>query len=149
MGTKTLGKLERIIFPYVKAGPLLDLTGMATDEMFEQCIDVLLGSDRVDALCISIVPQAADIHTTDEEIDSCRENIAARIVKMVRRHKKPAVVSVNVVSGADASYNRFGQVLNAGEVPTFFTAKRAMTCLNEFIRYRHIREKNLLSEWLK
>ncbi len=149
LDAKTLGKLERIIFPYVKAGPLLDLTGMATDEMFEQCIDVLLGSDRVDALCISIVPQAMDIHTTDEEIDSYKENIAVRIVKMVWKHKKPAVVSVNVVSGADASYNRFGQVLDAGGVPTFFTAERAMTCLNEFIRYHHIREKNLLSEWLK
>jgi 3-hydroxypropionyl-CoA synthetase (ADP-forming) len=149
LDAKALGKLERIIFPYVKAGPLLDLTGMATDEMFEQCIDVLLGSDRVDALCISIVPQAMDIHTTDEEIDSYKENIAVRIVKMVWKHKKPAVVSVNVVSGADASYNRFGQVLDAGGVPTFFTAERAMTCLNEFIRYRHIREKHLLSEWLK
>ena len=149
LDAKTLGKLERIIFPYVKAGPLLDLTGMATDEMFEQCIDVLLGSDRVDALCISIVPQAMDIHTTDEEIDSYKENIAVRIVKMVWKHKKPAVVSVNVVSGADASYNRFGQVLDAGGIPTFFTAERAMTCLNEFIRYRHIREKHLLSEWLK
>jgi len=70
-------------------------------------------------------------------------------VKMVWKHKKPAVVSVNVVSGADASYNRFGQVLDAGGIPTFFTAERAMTCLNEFIRYRHIREKHLLSEWLK
>jgi acyl-CoA synthetase (NDP forming) len=149
LDAKTLGKLERIIFPYVKAGPLLDLTGMATDEMFEQCIDVLLGSDRVDALCISIVPQAMDIHTTDEEIDSYKENIAVRIVKMMRKHKKPVVVSVNVVSGADASYNRFGQVLDAGGIPTFFTAERAMTCLNEFIRYRHIREKHLLSEWLK
>ena len=149
LDAKTLGKLERIIFPYVKAGPLLDLTGMATDEMFEQCIDVLLGSDLVDALCISIVPQAVEIHTTDEEIDSYKENIAVRIVKMVWKHKKPAVVSVNVVSGANASYNRFGQVLDAGGVPTFFTAERAMTCLNEFIRYRHIREKNLLSEWLK
>ena len=149
LDAKTLDKLERIIFPYVKAGPLLDLTGRATDEMFEQCIDVLLGSDRVDALCISIVPQAMDIHTTDEEIDSYKENIAVRIVKMVWKHKKPAVVSVNVVSGADASYNRFGQVLDAGGIPTFFTAERAMTCLNEFIRYRHIREKNLLSEWLK
>jgi acyl-CoA synthetase (NDP forming) len=149
LDAKTLGKLERIIFPYVKAGPLLDVTGMATDEMFEQCIDVLLGSNRVDALCISIVPQAVEIHTTDEEIDSYKENIAVRIVRMVRKHKKPAVVSVNVVSGADDSYNRFGQVLEAGGVPTFFTAERAMTCLNEFIRYRHIREKNLLSEWLK
>ena len=149
LDSKTIGKLEGIIFPYVKAGPLLDLTGMASDEMFEQCIDVLLGSDQVDALCISIVPQAVEIHTTDEEIESCGENIAVRTVRMIGKHKKPAVVSVNVVSGAGASYNRFGQVLDAGGVPTFFTAERAMTCLNEFIRYHLIREKHLLSEWLK
>ena len=145
----TLGKLEKIIFPYVKAGPLLDLKGMASDEMFEQCIDVLLGSDQVDALCISIVPQAADIHTTDEEIESCKENVAVRIVRMLHAHKKPVVVSVNVVSGAGPSYNRLGQLLESGGVPTFFTAERAMTCLNELIRYRLIRERHLLSEWLK
>ena len=149
LDAKTLGKLEKIIFPYVKASPLLDLTGMASDEMFEQCIDVLLGSDQVDALCISIVPQATDIHTTDEEIESYSDNVAVRIVRMVHAHKKPAVLSVNVVSGAGASYNRFGQVLESGGVPTFFTAERAMVCLNEFTRYRLIREKHLLSEWLK
>ena len=149
LDAKTLEKLQKIIFPYVKAGPLLDLTGMATDEMFEQCVDVLLSSSRVDALCISIVPQAADIHTTDEEIDSYEENVAVRIVRMARLHKKPVVLSVNVVSGAGASYNRFGQVLEAGGVPTFYTAERAMVCLNEFVRYHLIREKHLLSEWLK
>jgi acyl-CoA synthetase (NDP forming) len=90
-----------------------------------------------------------DIHTTDEEIDRYKENIAARIVSLVHRYKKPTVVSVNVVSGADAAYNKFGQVMDAGGVPTFLTAERAMTCLNEFIRYRLIREKNLFSEWLK
>ena len=149
LDAKTLEKLQKIIFPYVKAGPLLDLTGMATDEMFEQCVDVLLSSSRVDALCISIVPQAADIHTTDEEIDSYEENVAVRIVRMARLHKKPVVLSVNVVSGAGASYNRFGQVLETGGVPTFYTAERAMVCLNEFVRYHLIREKHLLSEWLK
>jgi acyl-CoA synthetase (NDP forming) len=145
----TLGKLERIILPYVKAGPLLDLTGMASDEMFEKCIEVLLATPRVDALCISIVPHAVDIHTTDREIDSYKANIAARIVNRVHKHKKPTAVSVNVVSGADAAYNKFGQVLDAGGVPTFLTSERAMTCLNEFVRYRLIRERNLLSEWLK
>ena len=149
LDAKTLEKLQNIIFPYVKAGPLLDLTGMATDEMFEQCVDVLLSSSRVDALCISIVPQATDIHTTDEEIDNCEENVAVRIVRMARLHQKPVVLSVNVVSGAGASYNRFGQVLETGGVPTFYTAERAMVCLNEFIRYHLIREKHLLSEWLK
>ena len=149
LDAKTLANLKKIIFPYVKAGPLLDLTGMATDEMFEQCVDVLLSSSGVDALCISIVPQAADIHTTDEEIDSYEENVAVRIVRMARLHKKPVVLSVNVVSGAGASYNRFGQVLETGGVPTFYTAERAMVCLNEFVRYHLIREKHLLSEWLK
>ena len=149
LDAKILEKLQNIIFPYVKAGPLLDLTGMATDEMFEQCVDVLLSSSRVDALCISIVPQATDIHTTDEEIDNCEENVAVRIVRMARLHQKPVVLSVNVVSGAGASYNRFGQVLETGGVPTFYTAERAMVCLNEFIRYHLIREKHLLSEWLK
>jgi acyl-CoA synthetase (NDP forming) len=145
----TRSRLQEIIFPYVQAGPLLDLTGMATDEMFEQCIDVLLSADSVDALCISIVPQATDIHTTDEEIDSCEENVAVRIVRAAHMHKKPVVLSVNVVSGAGASYNRFGQVLESGGVPTFFTAERAMVCLNEFIRYHLIRDRHLLSEWLK
>jgi acyl-CoA synthetase (NDP forming) len=133
----------------VKAGPLLDLTGMASDKMFEQCVDVLLVSNSVDALCISIVPQASDIHTTDEEMERCEENVAVRIVRTAHAHGKPVVLSANVVSGAGASYNRFGQVLEKGGIPTFFTAERAMVCLNEFMRYHLIRKKHLLSEWLK
>jgi hypothetical protein len=54
-----------------------------------------------------------------------------------------------VVSGADAVYNKFGQILDAGGVPTFLTAQRAMVCLNAFIRYRLTRASGALSEWLK
>jgi acyl-CoA synthetase (NDP forming) len=145
----TIRKLNKIIPPFVRADPLLDLTAMASDEMFESCIDILLASDRVDALCISIVPQAQVIHTTDDEIDHYKANVAARIVSTVQRWGKPTVVSVNVASGADATYNKFGQVMDSGGVPTFLTAERAMICLNEFIRYKLIREKNVFSEWLK
>jgi acyl-CoA synthetase (NDP forming) len=70
-------------------------------------------------------------------------------VNTVKKHKKPVVVSVNVVYGADALYNKFGQVLDSGGVPTFLTAERAMVCLNAFIRYRLNRERMRLSEWLK
>ena len=56
---------------------------------------------------------------------------------------------MNVVSGADAVYNRFGQVMDSGAVPTYLTAERAMVCLNEFIRYRLVKEKNLRAEWLR
>lgn len=145
----TMDKLDQMLPSYVNAGPLLDLTAMASDELFERCIDILLGSKTTDALFISIVPQAILIHTTDEEIDKYKKNIAARIVNIVRRYKKPTVVSVNVVSGADAVYNKLGQTLDAGGVPTFLTAERAMVCLNEFIKYRMSKETHDLSEWLK
>ncbi len=145
----TIDKLKEIIPPFVNADPLLDLTAMASDELFEECIDILLCSSRVDALCISIVPQAQLLHTTDEEINHYKKNIAARIVDIVHKHRKPTVVSINVVSGADAAYNKFGQVMDSGGVPTFLTAERAMVCLNEFIRYKLIKEKNVFSEWLR
>ncbi len=145
----TIDKLDQMLPSYVNAGPLLDLTAMASDELFERCIDILLGSKTTDALFISIVPQAILIHTTDEEIDKYKKNIAARIVNIVHRYKKPTVVSVNVVSGADAVYNKLGQTLDAGGVPTFLTAERAMVCLNEFIKYRMSKETHDLSEWLK
>ncbi len=146
---ETTDRLRAVIPPYVNAEPLLDLTAMISDEQFEQCIDIMLSSDRVDALCISIVPQAQVLHTTDSEIEHYEKNIAARIVATVHKHKKPTVISVNVVSGADAVYNRFGQVMDSGGVPTYLTAERAMVCLNEFIRYRLVKEKRRLSEWLR
>jgi acyl-CoA synthetase (NDP forming) len=145
----TLERLREQIPPMVEPGPLLDLTAMASDEQFERCIDVMLSSPRVDALCISILPQAQVLHTTDQEIEHYERNIAARIVSTVHKHKKPTVVSVNVVSGADAVYNRFGQVMDSGGVPTYLTAERAMVCLNEFIRYRLIKEKRVINEWLR
>ena len=146
---QTIGMLREHIPPMVEPGPLLDLTAMISDEQFERCIDVMLSSPRVDALCLSILPQAQVLHTTDQEILSYEKNIAARIVSTVHKHKKPTVVSVNVVSGADAVYNRFGQVMDSGGVPTYLTAERAMVCLNEFIRYRLFKEKRVFSEWLR
>jgi 3-hydroxypropionyl-CoA synthetase (ADP-forming) len=146
---QTIEALRSIIPPYVKAQPLLDLTAMVSDDQFERCIDIMLNSPAVDALCISIVPQAQLLHTTDAEIQHYEKNIAARIVEIVHKHNKPTVVSVNVVSGADAVYNRFGQVMDSGGVPTYLTAERAMTCLNAFIRYHLVKERGIISEWLR
>jgi hypothetical protein len=122
---------------------------MADDAVFEGCIKTVLASDAVDALLISIVPQSALLHTTDEEIEHNPNNIAARIIRLVHRFKKPTVVSVNVISGADAVYNNLGKTLDSGGVPTFLTANRAMFCLNAFIRFRMLRLGGALGEWLK
>ncbi|TFG62959.1 MAG: hypothetical protein E4H36_06745, partial [Spirochaetales bacterium] len=145
----TKNELRKLLPPFVGVDTLLDLTPMVSDEVYDRCIDLMLSSDRVDALCVSIVPQAQVLHTTDEEISLDKDNVAVRIVNTVKKHKKPVVVSVNVVYGADALYNKFGQVLDSGGVPTFLTAERAMVCLNAFIRYKLNKERRLLSEMLK
>jgi 3-hydroxypropionyl-CoA synthetase (ADP-forming) len=141
--------LRKILPPMVVPDPLLDLTPMADDAIFEGCIETALASNAVDALLVSIVPQSALLHTTDEEIAQSPDNIAARIIRLVHKYKKPTVVSVNVVSGADAVYNNLGKTLDSGGVPTFLTADRAMFCLNAFVRYRMLKQASNKGEWLK
>ena len=146
---KTLAALKSVMPPMVEPDPMLDLTPMADDEVFERSVESVLQSAAVDALVISIVPQSILIHTTDEEIRTNPNNIAARIVRMVHRYKKPTLVSVNVVSGVDAVYNQLGRTLDAGGVPTYLTANRAMFCLNAFVRYRLMRQTCRFSDWLR
>ncbi|MBF0452080.1 MAG: acetate--CoA ligase family protein [Candidatus Magnetomorum sp.] len=145
----TREKLKKILPSYVNIEPFLDLTPMASDEIFEQSIETVLKSNFVDALFISIAPYSEEIHTTDEEIENDQENLAARIVRLVHQHKKPTVISVNVISGGDAMYNKIDQILGAGKVPTFLSAGRAMKCLNAFIRYKMTKDTNNINEWLK
>ncbi|MBN1578083.1 MAG: acetate--CoA ligase family protein [Chitinispirillaceae bacterium] len=145
----TRKKLRDFLPSYVTIDPLLDLTPSVTDDQYRQSIELMLAAPEVDALCISIVPQAEIIHTTDREIDNFHDNIAAQTVTIVQKYKKPVVISINVVLGTDAVYNKFCEVLDRGGVPTFLTAGSAMACLNAFIRHRQIKEKQLLSERLK
>lgn len=146
---KTQEALTEIMPSFVTVEPLLDLTPMADDALYEQCIDIVLASESVDAVFISIVPHAMEIHTTDSEIEANENHVAARIVRLVHKHRKPVVVSTNVTAGSDVVYNRFGQAFDMGGVPTFLTASRAMKCLNKFIRYHMIRKTNNFGEWLK
>jgi 3-hydroxypropionyl-CoA synthetase (ADP-forming) len=144
-----LEALRKILPAMVVPDPLLDLTPMADDATFEGCIETVLAAAAVDALLVSIVPQSALLHTTDEEIAQNPDNIAARIIRLVHKYKKPTVVSVNVISGADAVYNNLGKTLDRGGVPTFLTADRAMFCLNAFVRYRMLKQTGNKSDWLK
>ncbi len=145
----TVAALKKILPAMVVPDPLLDLTPMADDATFEGCIERVLAAPTVDALLVSIVPQSALLHTTDEEIAQNPDNIATRIIRLVHKYKKPTVVSVNVVSGADAVYNNLGKTLDGGGVPTFLTADRAMFCLSAFVRYRMLKQTGNKSEWLK
>jgi acyl-CoA synthetase (NDP forming) len=149
LDSPTRQRLNETLPSFVNIEPFLDLTPMVSDAQYEKCINIVLSSECVDCLCISIVPQAQLIHTTDSEIENYKDNIAHRIVKTIHKYQKPVVISINVVSGSDAVYNKFGQILDRGGVPTFLSAGRAMFCLNEFIRYHTLRRSSAFSEWLR
>ena len=146
---ETSGRLRSLLPSFVTIEPLLDLTPMIGDEVFVKAIDLLLASDEVDSLLVSIVPHSGYLHTTDEEIASYPDHIAKGITEVAVRHKKPLIVSLTATSGMDSSYNRMGQFLESGGVPVFLTAEEGMRFLNEFVRYHLIREQNRLEEWIK
>ena len=145
----TLLRMADFLPPIVAPGPFLDLTPMADDRVFEQAIESMLQSEAVDLLLISVVPQSAVLLTSDKEMEMNEENLAARIIKLVHRYRKPAAVSINVVSGSDAVFNRLEKTLEAGGVPTFLTAYRAMVCLNAFVRYHLLRQTRAYGDWLR
>jgi 3-hydroxypropionyl-CoA synthetase (ADP-forming) len=133
---KTKAALAKVLPSIVLPDALLDLTPMADDAVFAVCIETLLRSETVDVLLISIVPHSALLNTTDKEIEENPDNIAARIIRLTRRYKKPTAASVTVTSRADAVFNKLIKTLDAGGVPTYLTAERAMFCLNAFVRHR-------------
>lgn len=149
LSQSTSKQLETILPPFVTVEPLLDLTPMVDDEVFVRSVDILLKSPEVDAVCVSIVPHAGLIHTTDDEVDSCSSNIGQLLADAASASDKPMVVSLTAAGGGDETFGRLIEVMESGGLPTYFSAEQAMSYLNEFIRYRLIRAQNLLGEQMK
>ncbi len=141
-------KLKEIIPGFVNAEPFLDLTPMAGDREYIDSVEVFLASENVDAVMVSIIPCAGPLHTTNDEIAAFEKNIASELVRIVRKYKKPVIVSIGVEPGDDL-YSSLSRILDSGGVPTFSSAEKAMKYLNAFVRYRLIKEKHIMSEWIK
>jgi acyl-CoA synthetase (NDP forming) len=141
--------LKKQLPNFVTIEALLDLTPMVGDKVFVEAVRTLIESESVDCILVSIVPHAGFLHTTDEEIESCPENIAAGIVELNRTMEKPLIVSLTATSGLGSEYNRMGQLLESGGVPVFLSAEQAMRNLEEFVRYHLIREQNKLEDWIR
>ncbi len=144
----TRKKLTDIIPPFINAEPLLDLTPMAGDKAYIDSFEVFLASDKVDNVVVSIIPCAGPLTTTNDEIAACEKNIASELVRIYKKYKKPVVVSIGVEPGDDL-YSRLARILDSGGIPTFSSAEKAMKYLNAFVRYKLIKEKHIMSEWIK
>jgi len=122
----TTRALRKILPPFVGINPFLDLTPMANDKIFEDCIEIVLADPNVDCMFISIVPHTTALSTVRQEMEMEKENLATRIIRQTERSTKPIMVSIN----AGDLYSLFVNTLGQGRVPTYPTARRAMQCLN-------------------
>lgn len=124
-------KLDRL----VNARNPLDVTPMADDEAYEDCVRVLLQDNRIDAVVTSFVPLTARLLTTASEITD-RKSVAYRLGDLFRESTKPLVAVVD--SGPD--YEPIVGVMRSAGLPVFRSADDAMRSLGLYLRYRTARD---------
>jgi acyl-CoA synthetase (NDP forming) len=115
----------------------LDLTPMTDDEGYEAAVRRVIEDGNVDVGVVGCVPATPALNTLaaspEHGEDVFREgSVADRLVKLKTELAKPWIAIVD----AGALYDPFAQRLQAGGVPTFRSADRAMQLLNVFVEER-------------
>jgi len=117
-------KLDKL----VNARNPLDVTPMATDQAYEDCLRVLLESPEVDAVIASFVPLSPAMLTTPTEI-TCAESVAQRLPKLFAAAGKPLVVSVD----SGPLYEPLVRSLRSAGLPVFRSADQAVRALGRYL----------------
>jgi acyl-CoA synthetase (NDP forming) len=115
----------------VTAGNPLDLTPMADDEAYENCIRAMLQAQEVDALVVSCVPMTTQLLTLPDEIERTG-SIAARLPHLAQWSDKPLVFVVDCGEPFEALARRVRQ---AG-VPVFRSCDQAVRSLGRYLCHR-------------
>jgi indolepyruvate ferredoxin oxidoreductase beta subunit len=120
-------KLDKL----VNARNPLDLTPMASDEAYEECLRVILESPEVDALVASLVPLTPAMLTTPDEIGR-PGSLAGRLPKLFAAAGKPVVVSID----SGSLYEPLVRSLRAAGVPVFRSSDQAVRALARYLCQR-------------
>ncbi len=115
----------------------IDLTPMTGDAAYEEVVRTVMDDPNVHAGIVGCVPLTAALNTlppgSGHRDDLCREDaVGPRLVRFMAECPKPWVAVVD----AGVLYDPFAQLLEAGGVPTFRAADRALRLLNVFCRAR-------------
>ena len=118
----------------------LDLTPMLDDAGYETIVRRVLEDDNVDVGVVGCVPATPALNTLAASAahgeDLLRDgSIACRLLQLKNEMQKPWIAVVD----AGAIYDPFAEHLQAGGIPTFRAADRALRLLNVFVeeRFRH------------
>jgi acyl-CoA synthetase (NDP forming) len=120
----------------------MDITPMATDAAYEAVIEALMEDGSVDALVAANVPLSPVMQTLPQgilphESLASQDSVAQRIPRLAARCKKPIVAVVD----SGKLYDPLAQVMEAGGVPVFRSADRAVWTLGKYIEGRLFAEQ--------
>jgi acyl-CoA synthetase (NDP forming) len=124
------GKLDKIIG---LRNPL-DLSPMASDEIFDLCLRAMLEDEHIAAAIISAVPLTWMMQTLppgegyNESIYS-EGSIVSRLIRIKKEYEKPFICVID----CGKEYDPMAEALEAGGVPIFRTADRAVRLLRKII----------------
>ncbi len=115
----------------VSAGTaFLDLTPMTDDVGYAAYIDAVLGDPGVDCLFVAVVPHIESLKTVPESLAD-EDAIGPLLVKTVKKHNKPVVVSIN----AGRHFQPFVQYLEENGLPVYGDIRSAVRSLDAFAAY--------------
>ena len=117
-------KLDKL----VNARNPLDLTPMAGDQAYEDCVRVLLDSPETDAVIASLVPLTPAMLTTPDELTK-PGSLIERLPRLFKESRKPLVV--NVDSGS--LYDPFVKTLRTAGLPVFRSSDQAVRTLGRYL----------------
>ncbi|MBU0638467.1 MAG: indolepyruvate oxidoreductase subunit beta [Planctomycetes bacterium] len=127
-----LGVLERHkLAGLVNARNPLDLTPMSSEQVYEDCLRVLLDSDEVDAAIVALVPLTPALLTTPAEIDQ-PGSLVERLPRVFAESKKPLIVVID----SGSHYDPLARALRSQGVPVFRTCDQAIRSFGEYLCHR-------------
>ncbi len=121
-------KLDRLI----SARNPLDLTPMASDAVYEQCVRIMMEAEEIDAVVVGCVPMTPAMLTTAEEISKV-DSIAHRIPRIFHEYIKPLIFVVD----ASETYDALASQVRIDGVPVFRSADQAMRSIGRYLCDRH------------
>ncbi|MBN2559771.1 MAG: indolepyruvate oxidoreductase subunit beta [Phycisphaerae bacterium] len=127
--TETLTKHK--LNTLVNARNPLDVTPMASDQAYEDCVRVFMRDDALDAIVASFVPLTPEMLTTSDEICD-KGSIAHRLAALFRESPKPLIVVID----SGPTYEPLAYTIRAAGVPVFRSSDQAIRSLGLYLCHR-------------